>query len=178
MEQETKTQTSTKKHEMVAPLLAAGPCAAGMRRVKREDSKIDIRFADNAHMEFYNGQADRLNPDSYLKALIYTLGICDDTRRRFDSMYDAKKRGIVLETLHAGWQTGGSTKATRLAFNLFTDCPATAYSGTGNPDFDECKRYSVSDIFCCGYAPLFVEAIKLRYPEYMREGGANAGLYF
>ena len=169
MGQETKIQTSTKKHEMVAPLLADGLCAAGKLKVKSDNTEIhNIRFADDRHLEFYNKQADRLNPDCYLKALIYALGICDDTRRRFDSMYDVKKRCIRLETLYAEWQTGSSTKVTRLAFNLFTDRPATSYNGTDTPDFDECKRYSVSDIFCCGYAPYFVEAIKLRYPEYMR----------
>jgi len=179
MGQETKIQTSTKKHEMVAPLLADGLCAAGKRRVRYENSEIhNIRFAGNEHLEFYNEQADRLNPDCYLKALIYTLGICDDTRRHFASLYDVKHRRIVPEEINAGWQTGGSLKVTRLAFQLFTDATPSAYLSLDNPDFGECVRYSVSDIFCCGYAPLFVDAIKLRYPEYMRGGGANAGLYY
>jgi len=169
MGQETKIQTSTKKHEMVAPLLADGLCAAGKRRVRHEDSEIyDIRFAGNGHLEFYTEQLGRLNPDCYLKALIYTLGICPDTRRRFGSLYDVKRRRIVPEEINAEWQTGGSLKATRLAFQLFTDVTPSAYLVPGGPDFDECARYSVSDIFCCGYAPYFVEAIKLRYPEYMR----------
>jgi hypothetical protein len=92
------------------------------------------------------------------------LGISPDTRRNFDSLYDAENRSISLKEIHAGWQTSGSLKVTRLAFNLFTDKTPTAYDG-GTPDIDECRRYSVSDIFCCGYAPYFVEAIKLRYPE-------------
>jgi hypothetical protein len=36
-------------------------------------------------------------------------------------------------------------------------------------DYEENKisyRYGVDEIFCCGYAPYFYEAIKLRYPEY------------
>ena len=133
------------------------------------NSKINgIRFADNEHLEFYAGQMGRLNPDCYLKALVYTLGICPDTRRRFDALYDVKCRCIVPEEINARWQTGGSLKVTRLAFQLFTDVVPSAYLDHGNPDYDECARYSVSDIFCCGFAPLFVEAIKLRYPEYMR----------
>jgi hypothetical protein len=28
------------------------------------------------------------------------------------------------------------------------------------------RMYAVDEIFCCGYAPYFYEAIKLRYPEY------------
>ena len=34
---------------------------------------------------------------------------------------------------------------------------------------DECREYSVSDIFCCGYALYFWQGIQLRYPEYCRE---------
>ena len=70
--------------------------------------------------------------------------------------------------------TSGSVKVTRLAFQLFTDTTPTArtYNEAKSrvvEDFDECKRYRVSDIFCCGYAPYFVEAVTLRYPEHMRE---------
>lgn len=30
----------------------------------------------------------------------------------------------------------------------------------------ECREYTVGQIFCCEYAKYFLEAIKLRYPEY------------
>jgi hypothetical protein len=30
----------------------------------------------------------------------------------------------------------------------------------------ECQYYTVEDLFCCGYARYFWEAIKIRYPEY------------
>ena len=143
--------------------------------------KHRICFADNEHLDFYAEQTGRLKPDCYLKALIYTLGICGDTRCRFDSIYDAKKRRIAPETLYAEWQTGGSMKVTRLAFQLFTDTVPTAltYDDAKDrvvEDFDECKKYSVSDIFCCGFAPYFVEAIRLRYPEYMREMAINEAM--
>jgi len=127
-------------------------------------------FADNNHLEFFTEQANRLKPDCYLKALIYTLGVCPDTRRHFDSLYDAKDRTIVPGAIHCAWQTSGSLKVTRLAFQLFADSTPSAFLSPGKPDFDECARHSVSDIFCCGYAPYFVESIKLRYPEYMRKG--------
>lgn len=31
------------------------------------------------------------------------------------------------------------------------------------------ENYSVAEIFCCGYAPYYWEAIKIRYPEYTVE---------
>jgi hypothetical protein len=126
-------------------------------------------FIDYDHIDFYSVQLLRLKPDCYLKSLIYTLGICSDARRRFDSIYNVKERRIVPDALHAGWQTGGSLKVTRLAFQLFTDTTRSAFLGLDAPDVDECKKYCVSDIFCCSYAPYFVEAIKLRYPEYMKD---------
>ena len=80
--------------------------------------------------------------------------------------------------MHESWQTSGSARVVRLAFNLYTD---------GAPSVDDYKRkdeqisrvqtqscglgseYSVSDIFCCGYAMYFWEGIKLRYPEYCQK---------
>ena len=132
-------------------------------------------FKNAAHSAFYKQQTAMNKNDSYTKALIYTLGICEDTRRRFELLYDAKSRSIVPEMLYADWQTGSSMKVTRLAFQLFTDRTPTAltYDEISNKvkeDFDECKKYSVSDIFCCSFAPYFVEAIKVRYPEYLSGG--------
>ena len=133
---------------------------------------LNIFFRDTEHLQFYINQSKRLNPDRYLKSLIYTLGLLPDTRRRFDAIYDVNGKIIVPETIRSAWQTGGSLKVTRLAFQLFTDCTPSAFLDPDMPDIDECRKYSVSDIFCCGYAPFFAEAIKIRYPEYMStEGG-------
>ena len=30
----------------------------------------------------------------------------------------------------------------------------------------EQRHYNVEDLFCCGYAPFFWQAIQIRYPEY------------
>jgi hypothetical protein len=126
-----------------------------------------IRYVDDIHKNFYLMQARKLKPDVYLRSLIYTLGMCHDTRRHFDLIYDTGKRRINPETIRKPWQTGSSLKVTRLAFQLFTDSTPTAYLEDA-PNIDECRRYSVSDIFCCGFAPYFFEAINLRYPEYLK----------
>jgi hypothetical protein len=31
---------------------------------------------------------------------------------------------------------------------------------------NECRQYTVADLFCCAYAPFFWQAIQIRYPEY------------
>jgi len=125
----------------------------------------NIRFADGAHKAFYMERSQKPN-DVYLRALIYTLGICGDTRRNFDSIYDGSKREIIPDAIFQPWQTGSSLKVTRLAFQLFTDTVPTAFLGEVF-NIDECMRYSVSDIFCCSFAPYFFESIYLRYHEYI-----------
>lgn len=55
----------------------------------------------------------------------------------------------------------------RLAFNLYTDeTPSVDDYGSRDEQVSECREYSISDIFCCGYARYFWEGIKLRYPEF------------
>jgi hypothetical protein len=129
--------------------------------------EYNIRFADDRHKAFYISQSQKLSPDVYLKSLIYTLGMCHDTRRNFDSIYDHSLKKINPDAVNEPWQTGSSLKVTRLAFQLFTDNTPSAYVNS-NFNFAECKRYSVSDIFCCSLAPYFVEAVRLRYPECFR----------
>jgi hypothetical protein len=88
-----------------------------------------IRFADEAHKAFYLALSQKLRPDAYLRSLIYTLGMCGDTRRHFGSIYDTGNRGINSEAVNEPWQTGSSLKVTRLAFQLFTDYDANSVSG-------------------------------------------------
>ncbi len=125
-------------------------------------------FKDKEHEKFYCeklGQAG--HQDCYHKALLYILGISGDTRSHFSQIYDIKSGRIKTGCLKQGWQTSGSARAVRLAFNLYTD---------GMPDIDDYESgdgqagaYSVSDIFCCGYAVYFWQGIQLRYPEYCQE---------
>lgn len=127
-------------------------------------------FSDKKHFDFYVETMKNVTNDVYHQALVYTLGISDETRRNFKVIYNIKNRTIDTEQLHQGWQTSSSLRVTRLAFNLFTDGEPTAYSYDENEneieDIKECARYSVSDIFCCSYAPFYVQAIKIRYGEY------------
>jgi hypothetical protein len=123
------------------------------------------KFIDDDHRRFYEGQVAALTNDAYHRALIYTLGLCRDTRHRFSEIYDAQERSINPAAVREAWQTSGSLKVTRLAFHLFNDGAPSAHQNDA-PDFDECRQYSVSDIFCSELAPFFFEAIRVRYPEY------------
>ena len=65
------------------------------------------------------------------------------------------KDEIKPESLAAGWQTTGTTKLTRFAYNLWNGY-----------DDKSCTPY---DLFACSFAPYMYEAVKLRYPEYTRQ---------
>jgi hypothetical protein len=68
---------------------------------------------DNRHREFYEGCIQRTNSvdDPYRKALFYTLGLTDETRRNINHLYDFEERGIDFTGLFEPWQTGTSNYA-------------------------------------------------------------------
>lgn len=127
-----------------------------------------ITFKNDEHEKFYLIYLQKCRyQDVYHKALIYCLGIDEDTRRKVKEIYDFKTGCVKTECLHNGWITSGSAKVIRIAFNLYNNGTPSIY------DFDnmeeqlkECRYYTVEDLFCCGYARYFWEAIKIRYPEY------------
>jgi hypothetical protein len=129
-----------------------------------------VHFIDDDHRKFYTETVAKLTGDCYHRALAYTLGLSPDTRKRFYSLYIAKDRSINPAAIREPWQTSGSRQVTRLAFQLFTDGTPSAFIDSGIPDIGECRKYSVSDIFACGFAPFFFESVRIRYPEYTEIG--------
>ena len=131
-------------------------------------------FADEEHEKFYYEKLEQARcQDCYHKAMIYVLGISEDTRNHFSQIYDIKAGCIKTKCLWEGWQTSGSVRVVRLAFNLYTDSvPSVDDYRRKDEQVNECREYSISDIFCCGYARYFWEGVKLRYPEYC--GGQNS----
>ena len=105
--------------------------------------------------------------DVYHEALVYCLGIDEDTRKYVNSIYDFKTGYVKSECLHEGWITSGSEKIIRMAYNLYCNGTPSVYDYEDiEEQLNECKQYTVEDLFCCGYAKYFWEAVKIRYPEY------------
>ena len=130
--------------------------------------KQEIVFISKAHEKFYYEKLKEVRyQDVYHKALCYCLGISDDTRRNINSIYDFKTGCVKTECLHEGWQTSGSMKVIRMAFNLYCDgTPSVDDYTEAEEQVNECRQYTVEDLFCCAYAPFFWQAIQIRYPEY------------
>ena len=104
----------------------------------------------------------------YHKALCYCLGINNDTREHINRIYDFKTGLVKPECLHDGWQTSGSVKVVRMAFNLYCNgTPSVNEENTVEDQLLECRQYTVEELFCCSYAPFFWQAVQIRYPEYV-----------
>ncbi len=64
-----------------------------------------IIFISDAHEKFYYEKLKEVRyQDVYHKALVYCLGISDDTRRNINSIYNFKTGCVKTECLHEGWQ--------------------------------------------------------------------------
>ncbi len=128
----------------------------------------NIIFISEAHEKFYYEKLNEVHcQDVYHKALVYCLGISSDTRRNINSIYDFKRGLVKPKCLHEGWQTSGSMKVVRMAFNLYCNgTPSVDNYRKKEEQLEECRQYTVEDIFCCAYAPYFWQAVQIRYPEY------------
>lgn len=152
-----------------------------LRAKKESNTKThtDIIFKDLEHEKFYYDSLEKCRyQDCYHSALCYCIGISDTTRINAKRIYDFKSGRVKPECIHDGWQTSGSLNIVRLAFNLYTDgTPSVDEEDSSEEQLSECRRYSVSDLFCCGYAKYFWQAIGLRYPEYVNYRSMEEMLY-
>jgi len=140
---------------------------------KNEQQMINVVFESDKHKTRYMELIDKSKEnDSYHRALFYLLALNDVCYTNISSLYNFNKCEIVFTGLCKGFQTGGSIKVTRLAFNLFNgfkyklnnnDEIATDKNGDYIPSSD----FSPEDLFCTGYALYFLEAIKIRFPQYI-----------
>ncbi|MEH2953527.1 DUF6075 family protein [Candidatus Merdisoma sp. JLR.KK011] len=116
----------------------------------------EIRFASKEHERFFFSMLAKCgNSDSCHRAFFYCVGISDTTRGNVEWLFDFQNDRINPDGLHEGWQTGGTMRLTRLAFNLWN----------GYVEETEERLSTPNEIFDCGYAPYFYEAVRQRYPE-------------
>lgn len=140
------------------------------------DKTSEIIFISREHEKFYHEKLKKVRyQDVYHKALVYCLGISADTRAHIDSIYNFKEGYVKPECLQEGWQTSGSVRVVRMAFNLYCNgTPSVCENMEVEKQLKECRQYAAEELFCCVYAPFFWQAIQIRYPEYVIY---NARLY-
>lgn len=116
-------------------------------------------FSSPRHQQFYQDALQRAGRyDSYHRAFFYLVGVCQATRNSVTDLFDFTEDAVRPEGLEKPWQTGGTARLCRLAFNLWN-----GYTGPG------CENgFTPYDLFDCSFAPYMMEGIRLRYPEYCR----------
>ena len=88
----------------------------------------NIIFQGEMHKKFFLLYLPECrNEDVYHQALIQCLGISRDTREHVEEIYDFETGCVKTECMSAGWQTSGSLKIIRMAFNLYCNDTPTVY---------------------------------------------------
>lgn len=105
-----------------------------------------MKFKNETHRKNYEKHLARCRcNDCWNRTLIYTLTMDRNLVVHIDDIYDFTWGCIKPECIHASWQTGGSSRLTRLAFQLFTNDAPTAYlydeHGNVSLDVKEFKNY-------------------------------------
>lgn len=114
-------------------------------------------FKNREHASFYeefNLRACVLEEDRERQSLFYLLSLLEETRKNIDDLYNFKDDRIKFEGLNKGWQTGGTTKITKLAFNLYN-----GWYGDDGEDYSPLHLFNVSD----DNRKYLLEAIKIRF---------------
>lgn len=103
----------------------------------------NIIFISDAHEKFYYEKLQEVRyQDVYHKALCYCLGINGDTRKNADRIYNFKTGSVKTKCLHEGWQTSGSLKVVRMAFNLYCNSTPSVWDyEDAEEQVNECRQY-------------------------------------
>lgn len=132
----------------------------------------DIIFYDDEHENYFFGFLKMFEQhckklDIYRYSAAYLLALDTELRVHYSDVFDFKQQAIMPEgAFEHAWQTGTSRRTTHLMFNLWNGyCADGEPADTAKPSYYCSPEY----IFCCGYAPYYWQAIKLRFPEYTEE---------
>lgn len=117
----------------------------------------ELRFKDSEHKEGYYDLISRAKVQDWDKerlSLFYILALFQETRTHINDLYNFKENCIRLEGLDNGWQTGGTRKATKLAFNLFNN-----WHGEEGDNYGPLEIFSLST----EYRNYMLLAVQLRF---------------
>jgi len=118
-----------------------------------------IMFKSKEHQQFYIDMMRECEVnDTYHQAFFYVMGIAEETRKNINQLFNFGGNQIDFSGLEGQWQTSSTKRACFLAFNLWNGYAGEEHDADCSPNY----------LFCCEYAPYFIEGIKLRHPEYFK----------
>ncbi|WP_431835185.1 DUF6075 family protein [Gallintestinimicrobium propionicum] len=90
--------------------------ALGAENKRNRQSILSAKHMKNSTMKNEKRYAIRMCTTRHFAIALASVV---DTRRNINSIYDFKTGCVKTECLHEGWQTSGSMKVVRMAFNLY-----------------------------------------------------------
>ena len=128
-----------------------------------------ILFRDDMHEELYTNWCEELHikEDPEYLAALYLLAMDEVVRNHAREVFDFENLCIIPDSINRDWQTGTSSKTTRLIFNLYNYSIHEDTSSEGEPVEGSGYSYTPAVIFASSYASYYVQALKLRYPDYL-----------
>ena len=130
-------------------------------RAENSNSRT-ITFKSKEHEKFYMEYLKKCRyQDVYHQALVYCLGIDRDTRENVNKIYNFKTGCVKTESLQEGWQTSGSLRIVRMAFNLYCNgTPSVGDYEAEEEQLKECQYYTVEDLFAADMPGIFGKPLK------------------
>ena len=113
-------------------------------------NRLNIRFASAEHRDFFlRMMSEARKNDCYHQSFFYVMGIAPETRANIRQMFDFKQDCIKPEGMHGGWQTSGTVRVCRLAFNLWNGYTEPEHSNAYSPEdlFSDLCKYASEDFY-------------------------------
>ena len=133
-----------------------------LKRILAKKNRPTIRFKNTEHEANYNFILDMMPcSDPERKALAYLFAVDTVCFEHIRELYDFEGDSIKPDTLDKAWQTGTSCKTTRLAFNLYNSFCSDRFEN----DLPSVS-FTPVELFCSEYAEYYVEALRIRFPEF------------
>lgn len=119
---------------------------------------IKPSFLDDEHKSFFTSSLHRCKTlDCYHISFFYVIGLTFETRKNIDLLFDFEQDIICPEGIYDAWQTTTTQNVCRFAFNLWN----------GFIESQDACLYTPDTLFSTALSPYFVEALKLRFADYL-----------
>ena len=131
---------------------------------------MKIKFKDKDHeLNYLSLFQEMKKQTSAHQAVAYLLALDPICFLHCRELYDFREGHTIPRGLDKGWHTGTSGRTTRLAFNLYNSHCSDGETYIGSDSTENSlpsAYYSPAYLFCCEYAKYYVEALKIRFPEW------------
>lgn len=128
-------------------------------------------FRDDMHKALYEQWTKQTHTkgDPEYTSMFYVLAADEIAREHITEIFDFSEICIKPKGLfESPWITSTAAKSIRFAFNLYNWGICADRDQDGGEITDTADRYTPAALFACSNAPYFLQALKIRYPEYFK----------